>query len=117
METWKNMAHPFENWQVSSKGRVKRLVNGKWEIRVFLKNRRAYRGYRNITAIGVDGTKKVLLLHRMVAETFLIKPSDRHIWVNHKDSVIYNNCVDNLEWVTPSQNVAHGKRNPDYLLF
>lgn len=47
--------------------------------------------------------KKRYVVHRLVAETFLpnleAKPE-----VDHKDRDRSNNCVDNLRWVTKSEN-------------
>lgn len=46
-------------------------------------------------------------IHRLVAETYIPKPSDECIQVNHKDGNKENNHVSNLEWVTAGQNVSH----------
>jgi len=44
------------------------------------------------------------LVHRMVAQTFLPNPLNLPV-VNHKDTNILNNHVDNLEWVTYKENM------------
>ena len=44
-------------------------------------------------------------VHRLVAEVFLNKIDG--LEVNHKDGNKHNNCVDNLEWVTKSENMLH----------
>ena len=44
------------------------------------------------------------LIHRMVAQTFLENPDNKPV-VNHKDTNILNNHVDNLEWVTYKENM------------
>lgn len=46
------------------------------------------------------------LLHRIVAMAFLPNP-DNLPEVNHKDGNKKNNCVDNLEWVTRTENAIH----------
>lgn len=50
-----------------------------------------------------DGTPKTLLVHRLVAETFLPNPLDLP-QVHHKDNNRQNNRLDNLEWVTALVN-------------
>ena len=46
--------------------------------------------------------------HRLVAASFLgLPPSAEHSQINHKDGNKSNNAVDNLEYVTPSENSAH----------
>lgn len=48
---------------------------------------------------------KMFYAHRLVAEYFLSNDNPQEkIYVHHKDENKLNNHVDNLEWVTPSQN-------------
>lgn len=48
-----------------------------------------------------------MAVHRMIAETFLGKPTFECAVVNHIDGNPSNNTLANLEWVTISQNVQH----------
>jgi HNH endonuclease len=52
-------------------------------------------------------TKKgdMFLIHRLVAITFL--ENNGKTYVNHKDGIKTNNNVENLEYVTQSENVQH----------
>lgn len=62
-------------------------------------------GYRFLCLyINKDTPKMNRLVHRMVAQTFLDNPDNKPV-VNHKDTNIWNNCVDNLEWVTYKENM------------
>ena len=49
---------------------------------------------------------KTYTVHRLVAMAFLGTPSGK-LNVNHLDGDTQNNCVTNLEWCTPKQNVRH----------
>ena len=77
-------------------------------------------GYKMVL-LTVDGVKKNYLVHRLIAQAFIPNPNNLPI-VNHKDGNKLNNAVDNLEWVTQSENrihavktgisnLAYGKRN------
>ena len=47
-------------------------------------------------------------VHRLVAASFLgLPPSPEHSQINHKDGNGSNNAVENLEYVTPAENIAH----------
>jgi hypothetical protein len=63
-------------------------------------------GYRfvNFHPGNKDTPKMNRLIHRMVAQTFLENPDNKPV-VNHKDTNILNNNVDNLEWVTYKENM------------
>jgi hypothetical protein len=51
---------------------------------------------------------KSITLHRLVAQLYGDAPADiKKNQVNHKDGNKDNNHIDNLEWVTPSENMQH----------
>lgn len=62
--------------------------------------------------------KKDVYIHRLVAKYFCKNPK-HYTEVNHKDGNKQNNCADNLEWCTRSQNNRHafqtGLRNYEEL--
>ena len=53
-----------------------------------------------------NGKKTDFLVHILVANTFISKPSDK-TFINHKDGNKSNNNISNLEWVTNSENILH----------
>lgn len=56
-----------------------------------------------------EGIQHQRFIHVLVAEAFLSKPEIK-VEVNHKDGDKRNNTVDNLEWVTHEENIAHSFR-------
>lgn len=62
-------------------------------------------GYKRIH-VSDKGVKYKFFVHRLVAETFIPNP-EKLPCVNHKDGNKLNNCFDNLEWVTYSENQKH----------
>lgn len=54
----------------------------------------------------INGKKKQIKIHRMVAETFLIQPVGKNI-VNHIDGDTHNFKLNNLEWVSEKENSLH----------
>lgn len=53
-----------------------------------------------------DKNPKTYSVHRLVALAF-IPPVEGKELVNHKDGNATNNNVDNLEWCTHEENMAH----------
>jgi hypothetical protein len=53
-----------------------------------------------------DGKRKLNLLHRVIAQAFLPNPSNKKC-VNHINGIKVDNRVENLEWVTYSENMVH----------
>lgn len=64
-------------------------------------------GYRSVKLTFEHSKQKRFYVHRLVAEHFLQQDNDKKIFVNHKDGNKLNNCVENLEWVTPRENNLH----------
>lgn len=88
-------------YEVSDTGIVRGVKSGKT-----LKYAYTYNGYRRVS-IYRDAKKKTVMVHRLVAMSFLGLPPSEHYQINHKDGDKTNNTVSNLEWCTPSENVKH----------
>ena len=87
---------------VSNKGNVVSCKRGGWSpYKVYYNNC----GYQMVGAVSGHAT----YVHRMVAETWLDNPN-YYTQVNHINGDKDDNRVENLEWVTPSQNTRHAYR-------
>lgn len=103
MEQWK-VVKGFENYLVSSLGNVKN-INGKLKKIVYdSKNNYGY------VELWKNNKGKKFRIHRLVAETFIPNTLGKE-QVNHIDGDKKNNCVSNLEWVTPKENIRHAIEN------
>lgn len=110
-EIWKPIAGYEGIYEISNLGRVKtlpRTVNNGYVTRHLTEKIRlgsiTKDGYRRVNIL-----HKNVLVHRIVAETFLPNP-DGLSDVNHKDENKQNNCVWNLEWCTRDYNNKYGTR-------
>lgn len=123
MEEWKPIKGYEGYYEISSFGRVKslsRTIYTVWrngeegsyyqEGRILAlkdcsRNRKGYQTYKQV-CLSVNGKTKYSMVHRLVAEAFIPKIPGKDL-VNHIDGNKHNNVVENLEWVTSSENVRH----------
>lgn len=117
VETWRpvTLADYAEHYEVSSKGRVRRVTpSGRYKEHRLLQGEVTQKGYILIT-LTVEKVRIRIKLHRLVAAAFL-GPLPLGLQVNHKDGNKANNAIDNLEYVTLAENIkhrdAHGLNRP-----
>ena len=112
-EIWK-IINGYENYMISSFGRVKsldRYVRGK-NNSIYIKKGKLLKlytdkdGYQTVMLYH-NNKKKLLKVHRLVAEAFLDNPNNLS-QVNHKDECKTNNIVSNLEWCDAKYNNNYG---------
>lgn len=104
-EIWKPIVGFEKLYTVSSLGKIRGTKilapgdNGRGYFYVFLSK---------------NGKEKRFYVHRLVAKTFLPNPENKP-YVNHKNGIRNDNRVENLEWVTQSENELHKYKTLGYV--
>lgn len=115
-EKWRKI-RGFEHYSVSTHGRVKRTVkspiaNNGFKPPQFLKP----------IPIGIPGKQYLLVrlykngkwkwkrIYHLVLETF-VRQKRLKEQTNHKDGNKFNNKLENLEWISASENMKHAFKN------
>lgn len=108
-EEWKLIPNT-DNYYISSFGRSYLTGNKKYP-KGRLREENDYctdkDGYYRICYRTVDGKNYYEPVHRLVAKVFIPNTNKERNQVNHIDSNKRNNRLNNLEWVTPKENVYH----------
>lgn len=112
-EEWRNVVGYEGHYKVSDRGRVRsldRIIKDKVGRTKFYEGQELSQfidksGYPMCT-LWRDSNGKNKTVHRIVAGAFIPNPNNKP-QVNHKDGNKENNHVDNLEWVTNSENDLH----------
>lgn len=91
----------YPNYQITQEGIVFNKHSG-LELKQALNCKT---GYLQVS-LWKNNTGKHHHIHRLVAIHFLEKPLGKY-QVNHKNGIKTDNRVDNLEWVTKSENAIH----------
>ena len=117
-EVWKNIPEYEDCYQVNNFGRIKSLSRKikhknnqihnikeqiiKPHLTGYLSNNSQYKRVE----LSKNNISKGFSIHRLVAEAFIDNPENK-CCVNHIDGDKHNNKVENLEWVTISENNQH----------
>lgn len=67
------------------------------------------RGYP-VISIRKRDQQQTFLIHRLVAQYFLTRPSTKHKYVLHLNFKKEDNYAHNLKWATPEENRAHSQK-------
>lgn len=105
-EIWNTLPNYESRYECSNLGRVKSLIGkeGKRKEKIISQSFHV-QGYLK-TSICYKNIEKTISVHRLIALSFIENPENKRE-VNHKNGIKTDNCVENLEWVTPSENVQH----------
>lgn len=114
-EIWKDIPGYEGLYQASTLGMVKNLsryVNTKWVTKRPVQEKILKPQTSKVTgycSVAIQSNRRYLV-HRLVGLTFIDNPQNKPC-INHKDGNKLNNCVDNLEWATYSENSVHSYEN------
>jgi hypothetical protein len=101
MEVWKTVKG-FENYEVSNYGNIKSLNYKRSNLTKNLKTTINNCGYKYVI-LSKNNIQKTVTIHRLVAIHFLENKENKKC-VNHINENKQDNRVDNLEWLTHSEN-------------
>lgn len=108
IEIWKDIPD-LSGYQASNLGNIKSCPKK-------TKNQYSYTETILKQSIDKDGykivhiNKKNYRVHRLIAKTFIVNQQNKQ-QVNHINCNKQDNRVENLEWVTPSENIKHAYDN------
>ena len=102
-ETWKDIKGFEGFYKISNYGNVFSLYSNIQLKKMITK------GYY-VVSLSKNNNIKKYKIHRLVAINFILNPNNR-LYINHKNGDKLNNNVDNLEWVTASENTIHAYKN------
>ena len=104
MEIFKDIKG-YPDYQVSDQGRV-------WNAKTqrMLKPSIRPNGYFQVNMVAANGLRKKEYIHRLVALTFIENP-DNKPQIDHIDRDRGNNTVNNLRWVSSSENQRNTTQN------
>ena len=86
-------------YSISDTGEIRKDTNN------YILSQSTQQDYKFVTLL-IEGKQKRMRVHRLVAETYIDNP-DNKPYVNHINGQRDDNNVENLEWVTPSENTQH----------
>lgn len=104
-EEWKILFN-IDGYEISNYGKIRSLPKRYTGYKTFIMKHKINKyGYCAIKLYQY-GKQKDFLIHRLVLISFNRPPKEQE-QCNHKDGDKANNHIDNLEWVTSSQNHKH----------
>jgi hypothetical protein len=102
-EIWKGVVGFETHYEISNLGRLRRISK---TLKGGIINAKPQRDGYIVGDMSVNGFSKKYIIHRLVAIAFIPNPENKPE-VNHINGIKGDNRVENLEWVTRSENTIH----------
>jgi hypothetical protein len=96
-EVWKELPGSDNRYMISNYGRIKSFVYDKTKGKLMRFSQ--IKGFYTIN-MRLHGVQKTYLVHKLTAEAFVPKASEKCTHVVHLDWNVKNNYFKNLDWVT-----------------
>jgi hypothetical protein len=101
---WKTIPETGGKYEISSIGQV-RSVQRKFVMDDRILKPKEFEGYLKVFIFTSSGKRKWFAVHRLVAEAFIANPNN-YPQIDHIDEDRSNNRVENLTWITASDNIC-----------
>lgn len=103
----------FKGYSISDDGKVFSHKYNKF-MKTFIRMGNGL-SYERIGLSDSNKKRKTFSIHRLVCLTFKYNPDHENLTVNHIDENTLNNHIDNLEWMSISENIRYSKANKSYV--
>lgn len=107
-EIWQDIIGYEGLYQISNYSRVKSLKR-KWVVKNKIIKYQIHKNGYNSVLLWKNRKDKRLLISRLVAIHFILNKKN-NVEVNHKNGNKLDNRIENLEWITHSENIIHAHK-------
>lgn len=108
-EDWKPISE-YPNYSISTIGRIRKNTTERI-MKQYFDGRKT--GYFSVRFSHKNVRSKRCFIHRLVAQAFIPNPFEKYT-VNHIDGDGRNNNVENLQWCSQAENLAHSRKVTKY---
>lgn len=109
-EEWRDVVGYEGLYMVSNYGVVKSLGNNKGRKEKIMRTHVCRNGYEKLDLCKKGQPRKKVYVHRLVATAFIPNPENKE-QCNHQNGIKLDNRAENLNWMTPQENIIHAIEN------